>query len=331
MKITLGELKPNPFKKYILDGKLEQSKIDAIKQSAEKTSFWENWIVREVDGVYQLVFGHHRLKAAIQLFGVKHEVHIQLVKYSDEQMAVALANENAIQDRSYREKEDVVRLFRDNLRTGKFKCTSLVDGRLTSKRSAIANHECGSVNCILAALGDEVWKRTTLVDIFATIDALDETVKDMIGKSERCGKMKEHNTLPQTAAQAIATLPKEVQKKVANLIVGDNNIPKERVKAAVQEIKKTGADPVAVFKREREERDAEFLKDGNGEAARLERKCYTFLAEMKTKTVEELLACRDMLDKNQRKSLQAALLAVENAVARIGAEFSKPAPKQLKG
>ena len=64
VKVQLKDLKPNPYKKDIRGGFIDEIVVEQIKESASKTSFWEQWVVREKDA-FELAFGHHRLAAAI--------------------------------------------------------------------------------------------------------------------------------------------------------------------------------------------------------------------------------------------------------------------------
>src|SRR5690242_13637785 len=106
--VALSDLKPNPFKKDICGGRLDPEVVSQIKESATKTSFWEQWVVRKTDAGYEMAFGHHRLQAAIELFGAAHRVGVQLEDYSDEQMMIALADENSGDEASTEERVDTV-------------------------------------------------------------------------------------------------------------------------------------------------------------------------------------------------------------------------------
>lgn len=340
-RITLGGLVPNPFKKHILNGRIDEEKVKAIKQSASKTSFWENWVVRKHGDEYQLVFGHHRLQAALDLYGVAHRVSVQIVAYTDEQMAIALVNENATQTEHYQEREDVIRLFRDNLRSGNFKCQYL-SGDRTGIKGSLKKHECGSVNCVLAALGENVWSRTVVGDTLSMIDSLDNSVKVYVDIHGHEGSSnREPGTISVTAAKEIRRLPKEVQVKVFPLVAVQGPTPRNSfgrvdsglrvyaVKEALAEVK-AGADPIATFTRVRRERDDEFLKDGNSEANRLTRKIHSFQGELGHGWVpQELIAFRDSLDELTRTELISALMDLRDRCNDLAKKLAMPEAKKL--
>jgi ParB-like chromosome segregation protein Spo0J len=77
--VQLGELKPNPFKKEIQNGSIDPEKLEYLQDSMETDKVWEWGVVRKnSDGDYELVFGHHRLQAAIAAKGKKFEMTVQV-------------------------------------------------------------------------------------------------------------------------------------------------------------------------------------------------------------------------------------------------------------
>jgi len=58
----------------IQGGRIDSLVVKQIQESASKTSFWEQWVVRKNGDGYEIAFGHHRLAAAIELFGKNYEV-----------------------------------------------------------------------------------------------------------------------------------------------------------------------------------------------------------------------------------------------------------------
>ena len=110
ISVKLNELKPHPYKKFIQGGEVDEAVVAQIMESAERTSFWEQWVVRETDaGYYQLAFGHNRLTAAKNILGADAKVSVQVEDYSDDQMFIAMADENAGEVESVAHQVDVVR------------------------------------------------------------------------------------------------------------------------------------------------------------------------------------------------------------------------------
>jgi len=49
ISVKLSELKPNPYKKFIRGGEIDETVVTQIMESVQRTSFWEQWVVRETD------------------------------------------------------------------------------------------------------------------------------------------------------------------------------------------------------------------------------------------------------------------------------------------
>lgn len=89
MKVSIAKIRPNPFqvRKHI-----DRVKIEALAHEIKALGFWAPLRAREVDGHYELCYGHRRYEA------LKHlkwkEVDIDIVKLSDDDMAVQALVEN---------------------------------------------------------------------------------------------------------------------------------------------------------------------------------------------------------------------------------------------
>ena len=103
--------------------------------------------------------GHHRYQAAVELFTGKHEVSVQVEDYTDEQMAIAMADENAGDETALEAQCDTVIMVQEKLQDGTFKCRGISahDGQKIGRGRP---HECGSEHCISAFLGDKNWSRS---------------------------------------------------------------------------------------------------------------------------------------------------------------------------
>ncbi len=91
--LKLSDVLPNPFRnlvKYPLDAE----KLATLQRSIENTKFWTNVAVREQkNGKYELVYGHHRLAAAIKAGVKEHDFIVEVL--TDEEMLMWLALDNA--------------------------------------------------------------------------------------------------------------------------------------------------------------------------------------------------------------------------------------------
>lgn len=91
MKIKVADLRPNPFReigKYPID----KAKVERLKLSIRETSFWDNVLCRQSNGIYEIAYGHHRLEA-LKGLGI-NEVNIPVKKLTDAQMVRIMAEEN---------------------------------------------------------------------------------------------------------------------------------------------------------------------------------------------------------------------------------------------
>jgi hypothetical protein len=75
----------------------------------------------------------NRLAAAIKLLGRSHEVSVQVEDYSDDQMLIALADENSKADVADSVKIDVVRIARERLIDNPAVCK-----QLSARRTPVA-------------------------------------------------------------------------------------------------------------------------------------------------------------------------------------------------
>ena len=91
--IRLGDIHPNPFRnidRYPID----REKIEALKASINRTSFWNNVVGRATDDGAELGYGHHRLVALNELYGPDHEIDLIIMDLDDEAMLHVMADEN---------------------------------------------------------------------------------------------------------------------------------------------------------------------------------------------------------------------------------------------
>ena len=116
-EICLKDIKPNPFKKDINNGKLNEEIIQKLIEGYKQTTFHENLVARESkNGDIELVYGHHRLESAKRVFGNNHKINIKIYSYqefSDEKMLIDMIRENLTQrDSNFKETYDSVMLVK---------------------------------------------------------------------------------------------------------------------------------------------------------------------------------------------------------------------------
>src|SRR5216683_5420045 len=170
IKVKLGDLKSNPFKKEIQNGELNREKIDRLKESIGQSGFWEGIVGREHSGKIQIAFGHHRVQAAKEVLGADYEISIQIGDFNDYQMAVMLGNENsASEGASWAEQVDKVVMFRNLLKSlPKEKDCRVIAGLVQRESTlggqkaggAIEQHIHGSEQCIAGFAGERNWSKS---------------------------------------------------------------------------------------------------------------------------------------------------------------------------
>ena len=92
-EVKLSDIKPNPFRRLDLYP-LDKLKIEKLRVSIKRTSFWENTVAREKNGHYELAYGHHRIESARQEIGLTAKVRLIIRVLSDEAMLKMMAADN---------------------------------------------------------------------------------------------------------------------------------------------------------------------------------------------------------------------------------------------
>lgn len=241
ISLKLSELKPNPYKKFIQNGEVDDLVVAQIMESATRTSLWEQWVVRETPSGYQLAFGHNRLAAAKKVLGQDATVNVQLEPYSDEQMFIAMADENAGEQESIPHQVDVVRKAKQLLISNPAWCKWLEgdvperDG--TSKFARHDNqHMHGSVECILAFLGEKNWSHTQVGNLYKLAENADPSVLNVTVSRDDLRHPKQ-GQIGREAAMSLSGLSKQTQRAAVEAIhKAEVQISSHAIKAAVEEV-----------------------------------------------------------------------------------------------
>lgn len=241
IQVSLSELKPNPYKKFIQGGEVDDAVVAQIMESADRTSFWEQWVVRETEKGYQLAFGHNRLAAAKQILGSDAKVSVQLENYTDSQMYIAMADENAGDEESIAHQVDVVRKAKELLIKNTEWCKNVIASHRETEsnpKGAGAPHKHGSVECIQEFLGENNWSRAKVGRLHKLAEQADKSVLSKVIDS---AKMRNENVqageISQRAAIALADLDAPVQRAAAEVIKSAAiAIPTAEIEAVVERI-----------------------------------------------------------------------------------------------
>lgn len=93
MKIKLKNLQPNPFRDAE-NYPLIESKIKGLEETIQEVGFWGGIPVRKNGTGYQIHFGHHRVQALKNLFGLEKAFDFVVENVDDETMHKRMVAEN---------------------------------------------------------------------------------------------------------------------------------------------------------------------------------------------------------------------------------------------
>lgn len=92
--VPIKDLLSNPFRR-VEHYPIRREKVEALKESIERTGFWDNLLVRPAkNGKYERAFGEHRSAAINELFSPNRKVGVIVREISDEDMIRIMAREN---------------------------------------------------------------------------------------------------------------------------------------------------------------------------------------------------------------------------------------------
>lgn len=268
---------------------------------------------------------------------------MQIEEYTDSQMLMAMANENAREEPSLTEQEHMMIAVKEYLKDHPEECRISHDrpkhlphskGLTQSHRP----HEHGSVECVVAFLGEENWRPTKVKALLAISEKLDVAVKSMVAKRHEALRVIMPGKIGIESAAAIAQLEKTAQRAAGEVIVkaGEEQmrnekkngrtravITPEQVLHAVKQAKhvtRSMSEGAAraehqsrlvteemdrAIKRNIRDAELERVKDGNEEALRLARKlCAVLPLEIE---MQKLIAVRHLINPASKMQLESAL------------------------
>jgi hypothetical protein len=92
-EFKIKDLLPNPFRR-VEHYPINRQKIEALKESFQATTFWDNLVARPKGNKAEIAYGEHRRNALNEYYGENHKVTVSLRDLSDEQMLKIMAREN---------------------------------------------------------------------------------------------------------------------------------------------------------------------------------------------------------------------------------------------
>jgi nitrogen regulatory protein PII len=93
-QFRVGDIQPNPFR-HMDRYPIRRDKVETLKESLRTTGFWGNVVARVGgDGKPQIAYGHHRLTALKEQYGLDEAVTLIIRDLDDDQMLKIMAREN---------------------------------------------------------------------------------------------------------------------------------------------------------------------------------------------------------------------------------------------
>ena len=225
MKLQLSKLKPNPFKKEINGGKLDENTISKIQSNLKELGLMGSLPVFKKNNQYFLIAGHHRVEAMKREFGKNYEILVDVKDYSEDQILRGMVIENLTQrDNEYREEEANVLMVRNYLTKNKI----LLDGegiirptggQMKSQREderGGRTDEFGSIRQIALWIDKDkgdVMKRSKIGNLIAVYEKLSPELLKKIEKTGG-GKAPDNVVTVKQASEIVRTTTDPKEQKV---------------------------------------------------------------------------------------------------------------------
>jgi hypothetical protein len=119
--VAIKDIYPNPFRKEIKGGVIEEDKIEKImaNMGEDKLGVVNSLPVVIRKGRYHLVFGHARLESAKRKFGKDHKLSVTIKNYDDDNLLRGMVIENLTQKLDFQDEKDNIVLVHDYLKKNK--------------------------------------------------------------------------------------------------------------------------------------------------------------------------------------------------------------------
>ncbi len=317
MKIKIKDLYPNPYKKLLNKGKLNQEQVKRLRSNIKELKLMGSVPIVKLEGKYHMISHHHRIEALKQEFGDNYEVECTLHDYNKEQMLRGMVIENLTQRAGeFREEIDNLVMIRQMLRDNPEWLISLNifkdikhtgEGKKGFQKGAMnISHGIGSptIEKWLNRNG-EVMSHTKINDLLRIHDNLDADLKKEVEKTHK-GKeegRREGGVLNYSQATMLSTIKdKEEQKDLAKVL---KNSREQRVRNQGELLTKYKDAPDDVKKKIRQQKTDIANIDGEIWNSYKKDKIKNFLGDKKfQKTIsdelDELISLGDKFRDNWR-------------------------------
>lgn len=232
MKVKIKEIHPNPFKKMINEGKLDENQVKRLMANLKKLKLMGSLPVVKREGKIVLVSHHHRVEALKRVFGKDYEVEVTFHnEYTDEDLFRGMIIENLSQRRGeFQETKDNVVAVRDFLKNHP---NELLEVRGESPRSSSKFSHLKSIPVDEVTANDiaewldkssgTVMKKDDILDFLNIADKLAPELQEKIEMTHNKSKgtRQDEEVLNKTQAIMLAGLDdKKEQKDLADALKG---------------------------------------------------------------------------------------------------------------
>lgn len=192
MKLKLKDLNPNPFKKEINGGKLDEDNVKKIQANIKELGLMGSLPIFKKDNKYYLIAGHHRVEALKRQFGKNFEIDIDLKNYNEDQILRGMVVENLTQrDNEHNEETSNVIAIKNYLTSHKILLgkdgliVRLSDKKISTGGRPEGTNEFGSISQIALWLDKDtgdVMRKSKINDLIQVYKELSPKLREKIHK-----------------------------------------------------------------------------------------------------------------------------------------------------
>jgi len=260
-QLKINNIKPNPFKKQINGGKLNEESIKKIQTSINELGLMGSIPVFKKGNTYYAISHHHRLEALKRVYGKDYNVEVVVHNYNDDKALRGMVVENLTQrNDNFNENVENLKAIRDYLKKN-------VAGRTPTNQNPRKQNqlEVGSTSHIAEWLNlqGEVMPLTSIKEHLSVADNLDATLYGHVKKTHKGNANERTNgtTISKSQAILLATIKdKEEQKALAKNLLSSREDRVRDQSTLLAKYKKLKTDDIEVTK-DKSHSD-EYIKEG---------------------------------------------------------------------
>ena len=220
MKIKISELKPNPFKKQIAKGRLDEDQVKRIMSNMKELGLMGALPVFKKGNDFHLINGHHRTEAMKREFGKNHEVEVVVHNYSEEQVLRGMVIENLTQRANdFKEEVENIVTIKNYLKKNTTRSTG---EHVVRPQGGGSQPEPDSLRSVIAWLNKngEVMSIGKISSLLNIRENLDEELFERVEKASHATGNKEGETIGVKDAISLSKIEdKKEQKEMSKVLL----------------------------------------------------------------------------------------------------------------